>query len=125
MGKPSGSQRASTSGALPAAPKQVRVRSSREELVAVAIGDSTNGSEEDLRSQTSRARAEKARRKRERKQRRKADSPDAMLDALLHAQSPEGSVLALQCSSPTASHAATEVATVCSNRGGFSQLPGR
>eukprot|EP00971_Amphidinium_carterae_P253802 5038531-Amphidinium_carterae.1 len=110
MGKPSGSQRPNTSGASLAVPKQVRVKSSREELVAIGAS-SSNDSVDDLRSQSSRARAEKARRKRERKKQRKDDNPDAMLDALLHAHSPARSRLALPASSPTSSHAATEIAT--------------
>eukprot|EP00971_Amphidinium_carterae_P084952 1681017-Amphidinium_carterae.1 len=84
MGKPNGgSLRSSGSGALPAAPKQVHAKTSREELVAV--GDSSNDSLDDLRSKSSRARAEKARRKRERKIQRKEGNADAMLDELLQA----------------------------------------
>eukprot|EP00971_Amphidinium_carterae_P288586 5730281-Amphidinium_carterae.2 len=60
MGKPNGgSQRPSGSGALPAAPKQICAKTSCEELVAV--GYYSSDSLDDLRSKSSRARAEKAR----------------------------------------------------------------
>eukprot|EP00971_Amphidinium_carterae_P265015 5257180-Amphidinium_carterae.1 len=109
MGKPNGGQRASGSGASSVPPKQVRVKNQRDELVA--LGDSSVESGEDLRSQTSRSRAEKARRKREKKKQRMAENPAAALDALLRSQSHGRSVLAIQCASPSPSHDATEVAT--------------
>eukprot|EP00971_Amphidinium_carterae_P222489 4416134-Amphidinium_carterae.1 len=109
MGKPSGSQRPSSIGVAATPPKQVHVKHSREELIA--LGDSSVDSAEDHRSQSSKARAEKARRKREKKKQRRESGPDEALDALLQTQCSGAPLLALQCHSPSPSHAATEVAT--------------